>query len=116
MGLVLFSNKKLLSILLLLLVIVFSLVFSQVFSRTSIDNMQEGLTGKQTNDIMNKIVFDSNSSSIQKLNSIRSIVSMTDTADASNYNAILFDTTLSDDLKITKIQKLVDSTTTSSSN
>jgi hypothetical protein len=76
--------------------------------------MQEGLTGKQTSDIMNKIVFDSSSSSIQKLNAIRSVVSMTDTADASSYNAILFDTTLSDDSKITKVQQLVDSDATSS--
>ena len=113
MDLALFSNKKILSILLLLFIILFSLVFSQVFS-TNMGNMQEGLTGKQTSDIMNKIVFDSNSSSIQKLNAIRSIVSMTDTADASSYNAILFDTTLSDDSKIKKIQQLVDSTTTSS--
>ena len=108
MNLALFTNKKILSALLLLFIIVFSLVFSQLFPINT-GNMQEGLTGKQTSDIMNKVVYDSNSSSIQKLNAIRSIVSMTDSSDASSYNAILFDTTLSDDSKISKVQKLVDS-------
>lgn len=110
MNLALKLNKKNLLIMVLLSIFVFSLIFSQLYKMNT-GNNKEGLTGKQTSVIIDQISNDTSASSIQKLNSIRSVVSMTETQSASGYNAILFDTSISDDSKVKKMQQLVDSST-----
>jgi hypothetical protein len=110
MGLVWLSNKKiniyfLVLLLALILIIVISLLYITQFY---FEYGKEALTSEDSSKIINKIVYDRESDSIKKINTLRSVISMMNVEDTYTYNSIIFDTTLSDDAKIKRAKQLVD--------
>jgi hypothetical protein len=108
MGLLGNTNKKT-YILILFMFLILLLVGSLFYS------VREGLTTGDSFDVINKIIYDTESDSIKKLNTLRTVISMMNVQDTYTMNSILFDTTISDDAKIKRVKQMVDNIIATSS-
>lgn len=114
-------RKNILYLFLLIIIIVVSLFYGTAVRGhlgtdgfIEVEDMKEALTTADSSNIIEKILYDAESDSIKKINTLRSVISMMNIQDTYTYNSIIFDTTISDDAKIKRAKQLVDNKLSSS--